>query len=229
VADDETQTEDQQEKKEPEKEEKPVTQKDLADLTSKFQGQLSAANKTVDELSQSRASLEVQLQDAREQLEQVKGAVTINEDPPPEEVKKTVEALQDQVKTFRQSAIGAFNGWVDAAAERDALKLALEYDAADQLPALTRKFAEAARKDGEKGLRLAFKEAEVDLKTAKAAGDEKKPKPKETKYDDNVQSGRQSPRVIDEMKDIDVTTPEGQKAWEKERRGYARRSGVTLP
>jgi len=222
--DDETQTDDQQEKEKPEA--KPVSQKDLDALTSKFQGQLSEANKTVDKLSQSRADLELQLNDAREQLEQAKGAVTINEDTPPEEIKKTIEALQDQVKITRQSAIGAFTGWVDAAAERDALKLALEYDAADQVPTLTRTFAEAARKDGEKGLRLAFKEAEVDLKTAKASTE--KPKPKETKYDDNVQAGRSPTRVIDEMKDIDVTTPEGRKLWEEKKRDFAKRSGVTV-
>lgn len=223
--DDETQTETPEGEK---PEAKPVTQEDLKALTSKFQGQLSTANKTIDDLSQSRATLEVQLAETRDQLEHAKGAITINEDTPPEEVKAKFETLQKESTSNRQMAIGAFNGWVEAAAERDALKLALEYDAADQVSTLTRTFAETARKDGEKGLRLAFKEAEVELKSAKAAkaeGEEKKSKPK---YDDNVQAHRPAPRVVDEMKDIDVTTLEGRKAWDEKKRDFAKRSKIPV-
>lgn len=219
-----------EEEEEPEgkkkEEEKPVTQKDLAALTSKHQTELAEANKTIKDLSKSRADLEVRLQALQEEAEDRKSRVEIDEDTPPEKVKETVNALQDQVKTFRQMATGTFNAWVDEAAGHAAYRLLAEYGDLVQVDSLKRKFAEIA-KTNPKGLENAVKEVEIDLKEERAkATPEKSKKPK---YDETVPTHRTPTRLIDEIKGIDVTTPEGRAEWEKRKAAFAKQAGLPVP
>jgi len=217
VAEDEKETQDAESEGESEGKD------DVAALTSKFQSDLAHANKTIKELSSQRADAELRLNELQEKITQVKEAVPLDEDASPE-AKAAVKALQEQVSTLRQMGKLTFDKWTDAESERHALRLAMEYEAPDEVEKLKRRFHEVA-KQGEQALLLDVKEAEIELKSGAL---EKKAPPKR-KYDENVQSGRSSPNVLDEMAEIDVTTPEGRAKWASEKAKFARKAGLPSP
>ena len=196
---------------------------DVAALTSRFQSDLAQANKTIKELSSQRADAELRLNELQEKITQVKEAVPLDEDASPE-AKAAVKALQEQVSTLRQMGKLTFAKWTDAESERHALRLAMEYEAPDEVEKLKRRFREVA-KQGEQALLLDVKEAEIELKSGAL---EKKP-PAARKYDNNVQAGRSAPNVLDEMAEIDVTTPEGRAKWASEKAKFARKAGLPSP
>jgi hypothetical protein len=108
------------------------------------------------------------------------------------------------------------------------LRLALEYDVPDQVDSLTRQLHKVAVEKGEDALVAEVKVVEAKLIRDKAES-EKKSKKDEPHYDENVSSGRTPTKVIDQIKSIDVTTPEGRAEWDKQRRDIAKKVGVPIP
>lgn len=222
---DEEKTETQ--KPEDQEEKKPPTQADMDALRKEKDTQLAEQAKALKELSQSHSTTQIQLQELQTQIESAQSRVELDDDAPPE-AKAAVKKLGDDLELSKRFAGQAFQKWADAASSQAALRLALEYEIPDQVDALTREFRVVA-KDGEQALSLAVDKAEIKLMREKAET-EKKAKPAAvTNYDENVQAGRTPTKVIDKIKGIDVTTPEGRADWEKQRRQLGKEAGVPLP
>jgi len=207
-------------------EKKPPTQEDMDALRKEKDTQLAEQAKALKELSQSHSTTQIQLQELQAQIEAAQNRVVLDEDAPPE-ARAAVKRMEEDLARAKAFSGQAFQKWADAAAASAALRLALEYEIPDQVEALTRQVREVAAKDGEEAMNLAVQKAEIKLMREKAEA-EKTKKPAPTNYDENVQAGRTPTKLIDKIKAIDVTTPDGRAEWEKQRRTLAKDAGVPV-
>jgi len=222
VVEEETQKSEEQEEK------KPPTQEDMDALRKEKDTQLAEQAKALKELSQAHSTTQIQLQEMQTRIDAAQSHVELDEDAPPE-AKAAVKKLEEETVTAKRFASQAFQKWVDAASSQAALRLALEYEIPDQVDALARQFREIAAEKGEEAMNLAVEKAEIKLMREKAETEKAKKPAAVTNYDENVQAGRTPTKVIDKIKAIDVTTPEGRAKWEEQRRTLAKEAGVPVP
>jgi len=210
-----------------EQEVKPPTQADMDKLRQEKDKQLSEQAKALKELSQSHSTTQIQLQELQATIEAAQHRVELDEDAPPE-AKAAVRKLEEETATAKRFAGQAFQKWADAASSQAAFRLALEYEIPDQVDAMTREFR-AVAKDGEQALSGAVEKAEIKLMREKMETEKAKKSANVTNYDENVQAGRTPTKVVDKIKAIDVTTPDGRAEWEKQRRQLGKEAGVPVP